>query len=272
MYFPRTIINFYLLSCLSLLLSFLFCFHPFISSFFYFFASFLRCPPWYHSFFPFLSSLATFRPSYASFLSMLPSFHPAFVFPSFHFSSFPKVPSFLPSILPLLLSFLTVFLGFLYCLFPFFLSSFHPSLLSSYASLLRSLLCCLLFLYTFFHSPNLLLVTQFPSSASFISFFASYLYFRPSLLPFYRHVVISSSHTFSYSYFPFNYLGTLILVRHGQTTLNYNKTFTGWIDNDLSDVGIREVKHKNISNTNISLHPDRKKCRRISVFLFYSWV
>ena len=26
--------------------------------------------------------------------------------------------------------------------------------------------------------------------------------------------------------------GTLILVRHGQTTLNFNKTFTGWIDVD----------------------------------------
>lgn len=37
-------------------------------------------------------------------------------------------------------------------------------------------------------------------------------------------------------------LGTLILVRHGQTTLNYNKTFTGWIDADLSEVGKREVK------------------------------
>lgn len=35
--------------------------------------------------------------------------------------------------------------------------------------------------------------------------------------------------------------GTLILVRHGQTTMNYNKTFTGWIDTDLSDFGKREV-------------------------------
>lgn len=35
--------------------------------------------------------------------------------------------------------------------------------------------------------------------------------------------------------------GTLILVRHGQTTMNYNKTFTGWIDTDLSEVGKREV-------------------------------
>lgn len=37
--------------------------------------------------------------------------------------------------------------------------------------------------------------------------------------------------------------GTLILVRHGQTTLNYNKTFTGWIDVDLSENGKREVEH-----------------------------
>jgi hypothetical protein len=35
--------------------------------------------------------------------------------------------------------------------------------------------------------------------------------------------------------------GTLILVRHGETTLNYNKTFTGWIDVDLSDRGKIEV-------------------------------
>lgn len=37
--------------------------------------------------------------------------------------------------------------------------------------------------------------------------------------------------------------GTLILVRHGETTLNYNQTFTGWIDTDLSDIGIKEVEH-----------------------------
>ena len=37
--------------------------------------------------------------------------------------------------------------------------------------------------------------------------------------------------------------GTLILVRHGQTTMNYNKTFTGWIDVDLSENGKREVEH-----------------------------
>jgi hypothetical protein len=28
--------------------------------------------------------------------------------------------------------------------------------------------------------------------------------------------------------------GILIMIRHGETNLNYNKTFTGWIDTDLS--------------------------------------
>ena len=37
--------------------------------------------------------------------------------------------------------------------------------------------------------------------------------------------------------------GTLILVRHGETFLNYSKTFTGWTDTDLSDRGIREMEH-----------------------------
>lgn len=37
--------------------------------------------------------------------------------------------------------------------------------------------------------------------------------------------------------------GTLILVRHGESVLNYNKTFTGWIDSDLSERGKIEVEH-----------------------------
>lgn len=38
--------------------------------------------------------------------------------------------------------------------------------------------------------------------------------------------------------------GTLILVRHGESTWNANKTFTGWSDySDLSDKGLREVQH-----------------------------
>ncbi len=34
-----------------------------------------------------------------------------------------------------------------------------------------------------------------------------------------------------------------MLVRHGETTHNYNRTFTGWIDVDLSETGRREVEH-----------------------------
>lgn len=37
--------------------------------------------------------------------------------------------------------------------------------------------------------------------------------------------------------------GTLILIRHGETTLNYNKTYTGWMDPDLNDRGILEIEH-----------------------------
>lgn len=37
--------------------------------------------------------------------------------------------------------------------------------------------------------------------------------------------------------------GTLILVRHGETVWNYNSTFTGWIDVDLSPRGRREMEH-----------------------------
>jgi 2,3-bisphosphoglycerate-dependent phosphoglycerate mutase len=37
--------------------------------------------------------------------------------------------------------------------------------------------------------------------------------------------------------------GTLILVRHGESKWNANKTFTGWADPDLSEQGVREVEH-----------------------------
>lgn len=37
--------------------------------------------------------------------------------------------------------------------------------------------------------------------------------------------------------------GTLIMIRHGESMLNYNKTFTGWVDADLNERGIRETEH-----------------------------
>jgi hypothetical protein len=37
--------------------------------------------------------------------------------------------------------------------------------------------------------------------------------------------------------------GVLILVRHGESIWNSNKTFTGWADPDLSERGYREVEH-----------------------------
>ena len=37
--------------------------------------------------------------------------------------------------------------------------------------------------------------------------------------------------------------GTLILVRHGESEWNSNKTFTGWADPDLSERGYREIEY-----------------------------
>uniref|UniRef100_A0A0G4HZW5 Phosphoglycerate mutase n=1 Tax=Chromera velia CCMP2878 TaxID=1169474 RepID=A0A0G4HZW5_9ALVE len=37
--------------------------------------------------------------------------------------------------------------------------------------------------------------------------------------------------------------GSLILVRHGESDWNFNKTFTGWVDADLCSRGIREIEH-----------------------------
>ena len=37
--------------------------------------------------------------------------------------------------------------------------------------------------------------------------------------------------------------GTLIIVRHGESMWNYNSTFTGWCDVDLSERGHQEVEH-----------------------------
>lgn len=36
---------------------------------------------------------------------------------------------------------------------------------------------------------------------------------------------------------------TLIMIRHGESQLNYNRTFTGWVDADLNERGVREVEH-----------------------------
>ena len=67
------------------------------------------------------------------------------------------------------------------------------------------------------------------------------------------------------------FLGTLILVRHGQTTMNYNKTFTGWIDTDLSDFGKREVSTfmltSLLSNTSLIMLIFRKKsCNMMLIY------
>ena len=37
--------------------------------------------------------------------------------------------------------------------------------------------------------------------------------------------------------------GKLILIRHGETTWNANRTFSGWVDVDLNGVGEAEVEH-----------------------------
>ena len=37
-------------------------------------------------------------------------------------------------------------------------------------------------------------------------------------------------------------MGKLIAIRHGQSTWNAEKRFTGWVDVDLSDKGIQEAE------------------------------
>ena len=41
--------------------------------------------------------------------------------------------------------------------------------------------------------------------------------------------------------------GTLIIVRHGESEWNFNKTFTGWQDPDLSERGYREVRDDGVA-------------------------
>ena len=37
-------------------------------------------------------------------------------------------------------------------------------------------------------------------------------------------------------------MGTLVLIRHGQSIWNAENRFTGWVDVDLSEKGIEEAK------------------------------
>ena len=37
-------------------------------------------------------------------------------------------------------------------------------------------------------------------------------------------------------------MGTLVLIRHGQSIWNAQNRFTGWVDVDLSERGIEEAK------------------------------
>ena len=48
----------------------------------------------------------------------------------------------------------------------------------------------------------------------------------------------------------------LILVRHGQSTWNLEKRFTGWVDVDLTDTGKSEAKKAGllIKEKNIKIH------------------
>lgn len=47
----------------------------------------------------------------------------------------------------------------------------------------------------------------------------------------------------TYDKFIFWWCVNISLVRHGETVLNYNNTFTGWIDTDLSERGIKEIEY-----------------------------
>jgi 2,3-bisphosphoglycerate-dependent phosphoglycerate mutase len=66
--------------------------------------------------------------------------------------------------------------------------------------------------------------------------------------------------------------GTLILVRHGETTWNANKTFTGWADPGLSERGIREVEHAARLLLEGGYEIDLIFCSRLKRAILSTWI
>ena len=50
--------------------------------------------------------------------------------------------------------------------------------------------------------------------------------------------------------------GKLLLVRHGQSTWNVENLFTGWVDVDLSPLGIQEAQQAGVEITRAGFRPD----------------
>ena len=60
----------------------------------------------------------------------------------------------------------------------------------------------------------------------------------------------------------------LILIRHGQSTWNLEKRFTGWVDVDLTDTGKSEAKKAGLlikkENIKIQFYLNQSKHRNVS--------
>lgn len=66
--------------------------------------------------------------------------------------------------------------------------------------------------------------------------------------------------------------GTLILVRHGESLWNANKTFTGWADPGLSERGIREVEHAARLLLEGGYEIDLVFCSRLKRAILSTWI
>lgn len=65
-------------------------------------------------------------------------------------------------------------------------------------------------------------------------------------------------------------------MRHGETVMNYNNTFTGWIDTDLSERGIKEIEHaaslllEKGYNVDVTYTSRLKRAVHFSVFFYFT--
>ena len=62
--------------------------------------------------------------------------------------------------------------------------------------------------------------------------------------------------------------GKLILIRHGESTWNASKLFTGWVDVDLSETGLVDDALQAYSGARLGRRPlrrlDVRKCRGVT--------
>jgi len=66
--------------------------------------------------------------------------------------------------------------------------------------------------------------------------------------------------------------GTLILIRHGESTMYGNNTFTGWLDPDLSEVGKEEMEHASRLLLERGIQVDLTYTSRLKRAIRSSWI